>query len=160
MKNSLFSKIGRLAVLSMVFFLAASNIAAAQEKITVKMQDATLESVLDAMEQQSKYLFLCDKVDLSHRLTVNVDNLSIDEALSRIFKDTDITWEITGTNVYVSRKQEDAAKGGKVSGTVLDATGWPVIGAAVLIQGTTVGASTDIDGNFEFDLPDGQGGQA
>lgn len=158
MKNSLFSKLGRSAVLFMVLFLAVSTVASAQEKITVKMQDATLESVLDAMEQQSKYLFLCDKVDLSHKLTVNVDNLSIDEALSRIFKDTDIKWEITGTNVYVSKKQEDAAKGGKVSGTVIDATGWPVIGAAVLIQGTTTGASTDIDGNFEFDLPDGQGG--
>ena len=43
--------------------------------------------------------------------------------------------------------------GNKVSGTVIDGTGWPVIGAAVLIKGTTTGSTTDIDGLFEFELP-------
>ena len=43
--------------------------------------------------------------------------------------------------------------GDKVSGTVIDATGWPVIGAAILIKGTTTGSTTDIDGLFEFELP-------
>ena len=39
---------------------------------------------------------------------------------------------------------------GYVSGTVVDATGYPVIGAAVLVKGTSQGASTDIDGKFSF----------
>ena len=37
---------------------------------------------------------------------------------------------------------------GKVSGTVVDATGEPVIGASVIVQGTTTGTVTDIDGAF------------
>jgi len=36
----------------------------------------------------------------------------------------------------------------QVGGTVLDASGQPVIGAAVLVKGTTTGATTDIDGSF------------
>ncbi|MFG6411836.1 MAG: SusC/RagA family TonB-linked outer membrane protein, partial [Bacteroides acidifaciens] len=35
-----------------------------------------------------------------------------------------------------------------VKGTVVDATGEPVIGASVLMKGTTMGTITDIDGNF------------
>ena len=35
-----------------------------------------------------------------------------------------------------------------VSGTVTDPTGEPLIGASVLAEGTTTGASTDIDGNY------------
>lgn len=35
-----------------------------------------------------------------------------------------------------------------VKGTVLDANGEPVIGASVLMKGTTTGTITDIDGNF------------
>lgn len=35
-----------------------------------------------------------------------------------------------------------------VSGTVTDPQGEPLIGASVLAEGTTVGASTDIDGNY------------
>ena len=37
---------------------------------------------------------------------------------------------------------------GKVSGTVVDQTGEPVIGASVVVKGTTGGTVTDIDGKF------------
>ncbi|WP_412061768.1 TonB-dependent receptor [Rubrivirga sp. IMCC45206] len=40
------------------------------------------------------------------------------------------------------------AQTGKVSGTVVDTDGLPIIGASVLIVGTTQGASTDVDGVF------------
>ena len=53
-----------------------------------------------------------------------------------------------------------SAEGNVVSGTVLDATGYPVIGAAVLVKGTSQGASTDIDGKFTFELPAGTGADA
>ena len=43
--------------------------------------------------------------------------------------------------------------GNKVSGVVVDATGYPLVGVAVLIKGTTVGSSTDLDGKFAFELP-------
>lgn len=41
----------------------------------------------------------------------------------------------------------------QVSGTVKDMAGQPVIGAAVFVQGTTVGASTDMDGKFSISVP-------
>ena len=41
------------------------------------------------------------------------------------------------------------AQNSKVIGIVTDAEGGePVIGASVLVEGTTVGAITDLDGNF------------
>ena len=57
---------------------------------------------------------------------------------------------IVPSSVYAQTASDN-----KVSGTVIDGTGWPVIGAAVLIKGTTTGSTTDIDGLFEFDLPSG-----
>lgn len=43
----------------------------------------------------------------------------------------------------------------KVTGTVLDATGTPVIGANVMVKGTTTGTITDMDGKFSLDVPEG-----
>ncbi|MCF0219629.1 MAG: TonB-dependent receptor [Muribaculaceae bacterium] len=40
-----------------------------------------------------------------------------------------------------------------VKGTVVDSTGEPLIGATVLAKGTTMGTSTDIDGNFAIEVP-------
>lgn len=40
---------------------------------------------------------------------------------------------------------------GTVKGTVVDAAGEPVIGANVMVKGTTNGTITDVDGNFKLD---------
>lgn len=42
-----------------------------------------------------------------------------------------------------------------VSGTVVDNTGEPVIGASVIQKGTSNGAVTDLDGKFSFKAPAG-----
>lgn len=46
-----------------------------------------------------------------------------------------------------------AAQNRPVSGTVTDAEGNPIIGAAVVIEGTTVGVATDTDGKFTLSTP-------
>ncbi len=40
-----------------------------------------------------------------------------------------------------------------LKGTVTDATGEPIIGATVVVAGTTTGTVTDIDGNFSLSVP-------
>jgi len=52
--------------------------------------------------------------------------------------------------------QARAYSQGKISGKVTDETGGPIIGATVVIKGTTNGAATDIDGNYVIgNLEDG-----
>ena len=43
----------------------------------------------------------------------------------------------------------------KISGTVTDVNGAPVIGAAVMVEGSTTGAATDVDGKWELSVPKG-----
>lgn len=42
----------------------------------------------------------------------------------------------------------------KISGSVIDATGLPVIGANVILKGTTSGTITDMDGRFTLEVPE------
>ena len=42
-----------------------------------------------------------------------------------------------------------------VKGVVKDSNGEPLLGVNVLVKGTTIGAITDIDGNFSFEAPAG-----
>ncbi|MCY4172139.1 MAG: SusC/RagA family TonB-linked outer membrane protein [Bacteroidetes bacterium] len=46
-----------------------------------------------------------------------------------------------------------------ISGTVTDDTGEPLIGANVLIESLVIGASTDIEGNYSFQVPSENEGQ-
>ena len=43
----------------------------------------------------------------------------------------------------------------KVTGVVTDSEKLPVMGAAVMVSGTSIGTATDLDGNFEIDVPSG-----
>ncbi len=47
------------------------------------------------------------------------------------------------------------AQSAKVSGTVTDGSGLPVMGAGVLVQGTSQGTVTDLDGRYQLAIPDG-----
>jgi len=41
-----------------------------------------------------------------------------------------------------------------ITGTVIDSDGFPLIGVNVVIQGTTTGTTTDLDGNYSIDAPE------
>ncbi|MCD8312901.1 MAG: TonB-dependent receptor [Bacteroidales bacterium] len=49
------------------------------------------------------------------------------------------------------------AKAQTITGVVTDNTGEPLIGVAVVVDGTTIGASTDLDGYYSLDVPDAKG---
>ena len=120
--------------------------------ITLKMENASLEKVMDAIENQSQYLFLNDGVDLNMKVSVNIQNASISASLDQMFANKPVAWKIEGVNVYISNKVAAQPAGRTVSGVVKDASGMPLIGAAVLVKGTSNGASTDVDGKFSFEL--------
>ena len=56
---------------------------------------------------------------------------------------------VTELNYGLNQKKEK-----KISGTVVDETGLPVIGANVVQKGTTNGVITDIDGHFSLTVPE------
>lgn len=160
MKQSIFSNAWRLftavATFTLSAFLLNGQVYAQEQKgITLNMENSSLETVLDAIESQSLYLFVSDKVDLSRKVSINVVKQPIQKTLEVLFKGTDVMWKIIGANIYLSPSVEKEKKQkGAISGVILDMTGYPLIGAAVLIKGTTIGSSTDVDGKFSFELPE------
>ena len=125
-----------------------------QQRITLKMENTTLGKVMDAIENQSQYLFLNDGVDVNLRVDVNVSNATIDAALGQLFAAKPVAWKIEGVNVYISKKQDVPQGERTVTGVVKDASGIPLAGVAVLVKGTSNGSSTDTDGKFSFVLND------
>ena len=94
-----------------------------------------------------------EKVDLG---TKTIDDLIPAENIEGI----EVKKEAGGKGeIYITTKKTKAvektiAKGNmKVEGKVVDEQGEPIIGAAVLIEGTTTGSVTDVNGNFVLSVP-------
>lgn len=119
----------------------------------------TLAEVLDAIEQQTAYSFIYDArvIDLSAPVRERLQGRSLLDLLDLLFKDTDIAFTVVNKQIilnhreYVIRMQENQNR--QVAGTVTDKAGEPIIGANILIKGTSRGTVTDLDGNFMLDLP-------
>ncbi|EGK01985.1 SusC/RagA family TonB-linked outer membrane protein [Dysgonomonas gadei] len=139
-------------ILAICFFLINQQSILAQNiRVTINMQNVPMESVMNEIEKQTKYLFISDKeVDIKQNVSVNTQNKPLSEALSQMVKGTDITYKISSSNILLSKQVVPVDKVETLSGIVYDEYGEPVIGASVAIDGTTNGTLTDIDGAFSL----------
>lgn len=84
--------------------------------------------------------------------TSQTDNASVlfnNEAFASLYKVTDITVDNRETKETVNELQQ------QITGTVTDgADGQPLPGVSIVIQGTTTGTVTDINGRYSFTVPD------
>ena len=155
MKNLSIRQIKCLITLILSVFLCGAPAVAQTQKIAVKldMTKVPMKVVMNEIEKQTKYLFLyTDEIDTERIVSIKADSKPLNEVLPLLFKDTDITYEITVPNIVLS-KRVSAARPSAISGVVKDSGGLGIIGATVLIKGTTVGTTTGIDGDFTLTLP-------
>ncbi len=158
MNKKVFSKIFSWLPIFLILFLIYPDTAKAQENtITLDVKDTPIKIVMSQIEKQTKYLFVyTDEVEVNIPVSVSVKSASLDRALKAVFGNTGIAYRISGTNIILSAKAtENQEKPIKISGVVIDAYGQPIIGAGVILKGTTSGTVTDIDGKFSMELPAG-----
>lgn len=144
-----------LGIVAMLVF-SVGIFAAEPERVTLKLTNVPLEQVMQSIEQQTKHVFLNKDIDVNQKVSINVQNKSVVETLSILFSGKDVDFSIESGHIVLSKKvadKETAKESNTVSGTVIDVMGYPIIGAGVIVKGTTVGTGTDLDGNFSFDLP-------
>ncbi len=122
-------------------------------RVTLNAQNTTLEQIMSKIEEQTSYLFVYNKdVNLSELISVNVESQPLSTVLSDVLKNTSIDYSVSGTNVILTQKTAESDDSRVVTGRVIDNKGVPVIGAAVTVKDTTIGASTDVDGNYSISL--------
>ncbi len=142
-------------ILLMCLSLHIRGAQAQTARFTIHMENVPMEQVVNEIEKQSRYLFLFNKDIDSRRIIVSVDaeNQAITQILPALFRDTGLDYTIEGMSILVTEKEETSEKAVPVRGQVLDHQGMPIVGASVIVRGTTVGVSTDAEGRFELEVP-------
>ena len=156
-KTGFTQKIGRLFRLALLVCLncAVFTVQAQTARITLDLQNATLEQAMDKIKAQTWYLFINrDVEDLeSRKVSINVSNELITKVLDQLFSPFDIGYDIDGRSIFIYKQQAAETQPVTVTGRVTDAKGQPVVGASVIVRGTTLGVSTDAEGRFTLEVP-------
>ena len=157
MNKTRFCKIRNLfeVILLMCLSLHIRGAQAQTARFTIHMENVPMEQVVNEIEKQSRYLFLFNKDIDSRRIIVSVDaeNQTITQILPALFKDTGLNYTIEGMSILVTKKSEKSENPVTVSGRVTDLKGLPIVGASVIVQGTTLGVSSDVNGRFSLEVP-------
>ena len=137
-----------------VLLFPAATLHAQQVRVTIREHRAKMERVISAIEHQTRYLFgIGDDVNTDRLVTVEVENAPLERALDEMVRGTDIAYSVEGTNILLFRREAPVSRAVEVRGRVTDAKGQPIIGASVIVRGTTVGVSTDAEGGFSLQVP-------
>ncbi len=184
MKNELqtkriFLKIMRISVLQLFLALLCIGITYAGEldaqdildkRISLKMEGKSIKSILSHIESEAKVKFVYSPaaIKANRKTSLVIENQPLKAVLETLFSPLQIKYRVAGERVILSivmatdgKKNEIVpdveileANAFKISGKITDESGIPLIGASVLLKGSTTGTVTDAEGKYAISIPD------
>lgn len=145
------------------------------QKVTIRIENQNFESVLMMIEQQAdlKFTYRPKLVNSSQKISFSVTNEPLAKVFEQVFIPLRIKYKVFNKNIVLSRLEDN--KGGMgvntipvempaknrleinrditVSGKVTDETGETLPGVSVLVKGTTLGVTTDLNGAYSLAIP-------
>ncbi len=147
-------------ILTFLVFATFGN-SFSQVKLSLRFEKATIQEVLQTIEKQTDYIFLYkDEIfDQGKRYSVDFNNVAVDEVIQSVCETAGVNYEIRTNRqiILTSKKEMPGTSVGyqtrPITGIVTDSGGEPLPGVSVVIKGTTMGTITDMDGNFQLEIP-------
>lgn len=150
----------RHLILIIIFCVLLLPATALAKKMTVRFNHTPIEQAMAEIRKKSGYEFVYQKslINKGEKVNLNLTDVTLEQVLNRIFnEDTGIDYEIIDKTIILSKAPEDAPYFKRsVSGVVTDTDGEPLVGVTVFVDGTTNGASTDLDGQFSIIMEKGK----
>lgn len=155
---------GRIWITLLIFctlatgFMQAANKVFAQTTVTATFRDTTLSEVLWEIQRQTDFTFVYSTNDVKQIKVknLNVSNEKIASVLDKCLKDSGLTYSVHEGVIAIKQAEEKASVAPQqkttLTGTVLDENGEPIIGANIIVKGTTQGTTTDMDGRFTLEV--------
>ncbi len=146
-----------------------------QRKITVQAADKNVSAVLVRIERaaQVKFSYSPNLIGAGRRVSLSALNQPLSDVLSRLLNPLNLGYQVVGNQIILTRNPatpeatsepqsvpnaEAAVPVFPVTGRVTDEAGAAIPGATVRLRGSdNVGTTTNAEGRFSLNLPDGTG---
>ena len=126
---------------------------------SLDLQNQTLESIFKQITRQTNLKFAYEegRVGLNKIINMEASGKSLKDVLERISKNSSLSFKRIGNQVFVSKRKapsliEKVPVSVIVSGIVTDENGGGLPGVSILESGTSNGAITDAEGNYQIEV--------
>ena len=127
------------------------------QNVTISVKNAPVEKVFRAIQEQTGmgFLYAKDLVKDAGKVTMDVKNIPVSEALRKCFTDQPLAFNIQNNTIVITKKPEDEFTKvinqytlANIRGSVIDQDGNPLADVSVTIKGSKTGTTTDANGEF------------
>lgn len=154
-------KISLFLLFASFFQLMAINTEAQNAIVKIETGTLTVGQLINQIEKQTDYLivFRNKEVDTEHIINTQRKSGKIVSYLEDAFNGTDITYEFDNKYILLLKKNSTVKptplgkQNRKITGMVTDNNGESIIGANVVVKGTTTGTVTDLNGKYVLEVP-------
>ena len=129
--------------------------------ITLRAKNMQLSHLLNQITEHLDVGLTYDSIiDLDKKISGDFVSQPLNQVLTEVLRKYELTYTVSGEdNVLVIKQSEAILKAEEyeetISGRVVDAkTGEPLPGVNILVKGTTIGSSTNVDGEFTLNVDD------
>ncbi len=137
-----------------------------QTKFSMDIGSTSVRKVFQAVEDNSEYILLYSEksVDVNRKVSVKVKNETVHSILNQLFEGTTNYYEIYDRQIAIMSKENpghpsiikskmEVTQSKKVTGIVTSSLGESIPGVSIIVKGTTIGITTDMDGNYSLNVP-------
>lgn len=152
----------RVTSVFILLILCSFTAFAQKQTVTVRLKNASLKQLFNSIEKQTTYRFSYRNLVLDEvrDITVSKEKAPVTEVLDVVLSGRNLQYEIVSnkTIVVYDKKQINRPSGKKktITGGVFDSNGVPLIGATIKMKNSSLGAITDINGEFQMVVPEGE----
>ncbi len=132
-------------------FFSINTLMSQSTTVSLDLINSSYEQIFNTIERETGYKFVYNtqEIDVNSLQSISVKDKNVRVVLDELFKNTDISYRITNKHISLFKRVMK-----KISGTVVDQSGEPIIGASVSLKGSTNGTITDMDGKFSLNIPE------
>ena len=149
------------SVSRLLFITALSSISlfsyAQHQQVRLTGSNVTLKTAFKQIEQQTKLFvdYNTQEVNDSRVLTKLPKNSNVKEVMEQLLEGSGCSITFSNGHIIINKQARTVSSTKNISGVVKDETGEPVIGANVVVKGTTNGTVTDMNGRYSLEVPEG-----
>lgn len=149
----------------LLFFAGIFSISATgysqEARVTIQVKDKCISDIITEIKAQTNYSFWFDvkDVNVNRKVSIDAKNETLKDVLLAVFEGEDIDFQLQENHIILTGKRipdnnNTLQQSRKIVGVVKDRQGESIIGANIVIKGTTLGTTTDIDGKYSLEVND------
>lgn len=129
------------------------------QQLSIRMENATFKEIAREIEKQTGLTFLYSDMKVSNLKKISLDLQKTDVAavLDKCLQGTDLSFKIVENTVVIIPAETVSVfpqRKMTVKGIVVGEDGTPLPGVTIVIKGTLIGTSSDVQGKFSLDMTD------